>query len=284
MNSKFVLLMLFVGISIVFIAIAAAIPIGVYFPWNILLALLKLLFLIIGLGFDVLAFSSRYYTYLLSPIIAQRKRHIILSNQPPYWLASTGDAILSKPGNDFIATTFINIPFYVSASEMSDDDKTRFSGQVSRLIGLSYDPVKFTTQLRVMDKDSYIKKIKEAISLAENEESQLVQSSAPQPQIDRARGKLAMWKKMLDHISSKQSSELITYAAVSATGGKEYEALTIVQQKARDLMNGIGSILGVSPNVVVGEEILKFVEPEHMIPLSTMSEQITRKIEHGEMG
>jgi hypothetical protein len=283
MNAKFVLLMIFIGISIVFIAIAAAIPTEVFFPWNILSALLKLLFLVIGLGFDVLAFSSRYYTYLLSPIISQRKRHIILNDQPPYWLASTGDAILSKPGNDFIATTFINIPFYVSASEMSDDDKARFSDQVSRLIGLSFDPVKFTTQLRVMDKDSYIKKIKEAISLAENEESQLVQSNGPQPQIDRARGKLAMWKKMLDHISSKPSSELITYAAISATGSKEYEALTIVQQKTRDLMNGIGSILGVSPNVVVGEEILKFVEPEHMIPLSTISEQISKKIEHGEM-
>ena len=92
-----------------------------------------------------------------------------------------------------------------------------------------------------------------------------------------------MWKKILDHIGSKSSMELVTFVAISATGSKEYEAITIAQQKAKELMNGIGTILGVTPNIIVGAEILKLVEPEYLIPLSTISEEITKKIEHGEV-
>ena len=84
-------------------------------------------------------------------------------------------------------------------------------------------------------------------------------------------------------MSSNSSTELVTFAAVSALGGKEYEAITLAQQRAKEIMNGIGTILGVSPNVVVGEEILKLVEPEHLIPLSTVSEEISKRIERGEV-
>jgi hypothetical protein len=41
-------------------------------------------------------------------------------------------------------------------------------------------------------------------------------------------------------------------------------------------MSGIGTVLGVSPNIVVGNEILKYVEPEYLIPYSTITEQIAR--------
>ncbi len=277
MNSKILLLIAFLVLAAACLAIIASLPGGIGYD------LLKLLMLAIAMVFVILAFASRYYTYLMMPFIQQRRQNIILNDQAPYWLASTNDAIVSKHGTDFIATTFVNIPIYVSASEMSDEEKENFAYQMSRLVGISSEPVKYSTALRIMDKESYITKIKVAISSSEVEEANLMQQSAPKDQIERVRGKLAMWKKVLDHISSTTSTELVTYASISASGTKEYEAITLAQQKARDLINGIGSTLGVVPNIAVGEDILKFVEPEHLIPTSTVSEEITRKIEKGEV-
>ncbi len=276
MNPKVLLIMGFLLLGLVTAGVAAYIPSGA------LADIIKFILFILAMAFVVIGFSCRYYSYLIAPILKQRSRHIILSDQVPYWLATTGDCIVSKRNEDFIATAYINIPLYVSSSEMSDEERERFASQMSRLVGVNKEPVRFSSVLRIMDKDDYLKKIKELIGIAENDESIALQRGGP-IEIERARGKLSMWKKILDTIGSKSSMELVTFAAVSATGGKEYEAITIAQQKAKELMNGVGTILGVTPNIIVGSEILKLVEPEYLIPLSTVSEEITKKIEHGEV-
>ena len=232
--------------------------------------------------FIVIGFSCRYYSYLIGPMIKQRRRHIVLSDQTPYWLASTGDCIVSKRGEDFVATAYINIPMYVSATEMTDEERERFSNQISRLVSVNKEPVRFSSVLRVMDKDDYLKKIKE---------------------LDRQRGERGEHGGAEERPGAHREGEgqalhveedpgphrlEVVDGARHLRGGlgdgsKEYEAITIAQQKAKELMNGIGTILGVTPNIIVGSEILKLVEPEYLIPLSTISEEITKKIEHGEV-
>ncbi len=276
MNPKIFLIVGFLLLGLLVSGIAA------FIPANIVTDIPKFILLIIGMGCIVVGFSCRYYSYLIGPMISQRRRKIVLSDQTAYTLASTGDAIVSKRGDDFIATTYINIPIYISSSEMTDEERERFSNQISRLVSVNKDPARYSTALRVMDKDDYLKKIKELVGLAENDESVAITKNDAAA-IERARGRLSMWKKVLDHIGSKSSMELITFASISATGSKEYEAITLAQQKAKELMNGIGTILGVTPNIIVGSEILKLVEPEYLIPLSTISEEITKKIEHGEV-
>jgi hypothetical protein len=226
--------------------------------------------------FDVLAFASRYYTFLILPFARQRKKNIVISDQTPYWLSSTGESIIRREAQDFIATVYINIPIYVSASEMTDEEKARFTMQVSRLVGLSKEPVRFTAELYLMNKDSYIQKLKDTISRIEDDEAKLVEQKKESPELEHLRGELSMWRKMLDNVSSYTSYELGTFAAVSARGVKESEAISFAQQRARELMSGIGTVLGVSPNIVVGNEILKYVEPEYLIPYSTITEQIAR--------
>ena len=84
---------------------------------------------------------------------------------------------------------------------------------------------------------------------------------------------------MLDNVSEGVSLELGTFVAVSAKGVKEFESITIVQQKARELMNGIAATLGVPPNIVTGNDILKYIEPEYLIPYTTITEQISRNVQ-----
>ena len=267
---------LFIGllsVSVLLLLLAVSLPNG------LLMGIVKIFLLIISLLVDVTAFSSRYYSYMLLPMFKQRRRNIILSNESPYWLSTTSDSIIKKDGDEFVATAYINIPLYMSATEMSDEEKISFSRQVSALVGISSDPVRFTTELYVMNKDSYIEELRDMISNIENEESAMTEKNSSKSELERVKGKLSMWRKMLENVSKGTALELMSFASLSARGSKEYEAVALVQQKARELMSGIGATFGVSPNIVLDKELLKFVEPEFLIPYSTISEQISTNIQ-----
>jgi hypothetical protein len=272
MDQKILILLGLLGLSLACLGVVAALPQGLIF------VVPKMIFLILAVFFDVMAFASRYYTYLMVPLAKQRTKNVVISDQSPYWVSNNGDSIVRKETNDFIATVYVNIPLYISSSEMNEDEKLRFTSQVSRLVGLSKEPVRFTTELYLMNKDKYIQKLKDVITQIEGDEAKLVEANITGPQLEQTRGKLSMWKKMLDNISNESSFELGTFAAISARGSKEFEAISMAQQKAKELMNGIAATFGVPPNIVVGSELLKYIEPEYLIPYSTVTEQISRNI------
>ncbi len=273
MNAKLLVMLGFLAVSLVFLLVAVTIPLSV------LPGYLKIVLLIVSLVFDVMAFSSRYYSYLIIPMLQQRGKNVVLSNEQPYWLSATEDAIIKKDKTGYTATVYINIPLYKSATDMTDEERLEFSRQVSRLAGISREPIRFTTQMYMMNKDSYIQSIRDAISAAENEEAELMQKDADQNSLEIVKGKLSMWRNVLESVSKISSLELSTYATLSATGIKEYEAIAVAQQKAREAMSGIGSVLGVTPSIITGKDMLRFVEPEYLIPFSTISQEMTEKVE-----
>ena len=272
-DSKIFVFICLLGVSFVFLAIALSLPNGA------LMYAVKFILLLIAVVVDMMAFASRRYSYLMVPMLRQHTRNVVLSSEDPYRLSSSTDSIIRQNGDTYTATVYISIPLYSSSTEMNDAEKIEFTRQVSRLVGISKEPARFTAGLYVMNKDSYIQQLRDTINNVESEESKLSQTSAPQDDIERVRGKLSMWRKMLDHVSSTTSLELASFASVSAVGSKEFEAATIAQQKARELMAGIGATFGVSPSIVTGTDLLKFIEPEFLIPYSTVSEQISRGIQ-----
>ena len=250
--------------------------IDISMPNTVISPPLKILILILAIFFDLLALSSRFYSYLIIPMLKQRKRHVIINKEEPYFLASSGDAILHKEGENYIATIYIKIPLYRSATEMTTEEKLDFTHQNSRLIALSKEPIRFTTELLVMNKDSFIQTLRDMISAAQDEENRLVQGNAPASAIERARGKASMWSNVLDITSKSLSLEMSTYATVSGIGAQEFEAVGQAGQRARELMSGVASIFGVTPSIITGDGLLRFVEPEYLIPYSTISEQISK--------
>lgn len=257
----------------------AAMMVAVSLPHMLILAPIRIILIVVAGVLDVGAIASRYYTYMIMPLLQQRKKEVVLSDETPYHLSSTGDSIVRKEGTEYFATAYVSIPLYRSASEMGPDEKISFAQQVSRLTTILKTPVRFTTEMYVMNKDSYIATLRQAVDKAENEEARLTQEKDTEPKmLNRVKGELTMWRNMLESVSSSPSFELVTYAAIAARGYKEYEAVAAVQQKASELMAGIGAQLGVSPGIVLGEELLKFVEPEYLIPYSTVSEQINENL------
>ncbi len=268
MNKIYTLLSFFIA-SVIMLAVASEAPLPPY---------IKIVILAVALLLDAIGFASRYYMYMVGPIL-KFKKHVVLSMENAYWISSTADAVLRKSGDDFVATVYVSIPVYRSSTEMTDDEKLEFSRQVSRLAGISRDPVRFTTQVHVMNKDSYIQTLRDTISASENEQADLMLKNATPAAQERVKGKIAMFRNMLDSISTSTSFEMVSYASVSAVGSKEYEAVGAAQQRARELMAGVGSTFGVSPSLITGENLLKFIEPEALIPFSTMTEQISKGIE-----
>ena len=261
----------FFGISVVFLIAIVSIPL------NIMAPIYKILLLLVGLFFDMVAFSTRFYSYLLGPVVSQRKRNLVLSNEEPYWLSTSSDAIIHRDGEDYVATVFIKIPLYRSGTEMTDEEKLAFTNQISRLVCSSERPIRFTSQLHIMNKDDYINTLRATASAAELEEAGM-QSKTGESETSRTKGKSSMWHHMLDSISSTTSFELVNYASVSASGAKEFEAIAAVQQRAREVMSAIAATFGISPSILTGTAILRFVEPEFLIPYSTATEQITKSI------
>ncbi len=273
MEKKFLLFLGFLGASVVFIIASMSISAS---P---VLDIAKFLLLLLGLFFDFMAIVSRYYTKFLIPLFTQRSKQVVLSKENAYWLSTSQDSILRKEGDDFIATVYISVPIYRSATEMTPEEKIDFSRQVSRMVSLSRYPVRFTTQLSTMNKDLYIMQLRSKISELENNEVSATQSGNSQKEIERIRGELSMWRNILDSINTSHSLELSTYVTVSASGAKEFEAVSLAEQKATELMAGISTIFGVAPSLVTGSELLKFIEPEFLIPYSTISERLIKNVE-----
>ncbi|MCL5423666.1 MAG: hypothetical protein M1385_01110 [Candidatus Marsarchaeota archaeon] len=264
--------------GILIIAAFALIIAGALIPSQILPYPIKIIIYILAIFLDVLAFATRYYTYIMMPLFKQRKKNITLDVQEPYWIAGSNDAIVRKIGEEFIATTFILIPLYRSATEMSVDEKLSFGAQIGRLISINTEPVRYSTQLHVMDKEAYLSSIRDSLNMSENEIIELTQKNASQHELDNAKGRVTMWRNMMERMSIEQSFELMLYASVSASGTKEYEATSIVQQRARDLMSGISSTLGITTSIITGNEMLKVIEPDHLIPYSNVRKQINANI------
>ena len=273
MQQKTLILLSAMGIAFLIYLIIVFIPKGAFF------SVVKLLMLLVAIAFALMAMASRYYTYLIMPLIRQRSKNVVLSNESAYTLTRNKDALMHKRGDDTYATVYISIPLYKSSTEISDEEKLNFADAVSRLVGLNKYPVRFTSQMYVMNKDAYIATLRDAIVKFETEEQNLVQDPTSNPKhIDRVKGQLSMWRNMLNTVGSSQSYELESYAAVSGIGSNEYEALSIAQQRATEVIAGIGATFGVQPAIVTGDQLLKFIEPEYLIPLSTITEQISKNI------
>ncbi len=276
-ETKFILFIIFMGAALVCAVTVQqnkANPVS-----NLILAMLALFFVAFG-------FSSKYYTYLIIPglsMIKNRKKTIVLSNVEPFIFSPSGNAIVVRGEQGVSASAYVNIPVYRSASEMADEEKVELARMFSRILSISKHTVKLSTELYVINKDEHINKIRAKQDEAEERYRKLTETKgAGDKDIDRAKGELTMWRNMLGYVSTARSQALVVYAMVTAVGGNDEEAINLALQRAEELAAGISAVLCITAYVAKGDEVLRFVEPDYMIPFETVSERIRQKsIEEG---
>jgi hypothetical protein len=228
----------------------------------------------------MVAFLTKNYLYLFDSIVKKKGKDLVVSSTEAFAFSSSGNAIIRREkGDNVYASCFIKIPIYKSATEMTKEEKTNLAKLFGRVLALSKVPMKLSAQLYVVNKDEYITKLRNTLNEAEEKyrEAQSFGIDEKLANMERARGRVTMWRDLLNNVSSSQSKALALYAMVSALGGNDEEAANIAYQKAEELAGGISATLGVNASVASGNEILTFIEPDYMIPRETVTERIMQK-------
>jgi hypothetical protein len=235
----------------------------------------KFVLVVVALLLDVLAFSTKFYAQFFTPFLHMKGRTVTLKDSEAFTLAPTGNAIIVRSGGDTYASAFVKIPSYRSATEMNPEEKVDFTKLFSRVMTLSKTPVKFAAQLYVINKDSYIGNIRNRLNEAEEKYGGTsLDKGASKEAVERIKGEVTMWHNLFDHVSKTQSRSLEAYAMITSQGGNEEEAVNLALQKADEVATGVSALFGIGATIMEGEEMLKFVEPDYIIPVVTAAEQI----------
>ncbi len=229
---------------------------------------------IISIAIAVLGFTTKYYSYIFIPALKMKNRTIVLNENEVFVMSPAQNSIVVRKGEDVYASAFVRIPVYRSATEMNEQERIEFSKMFGRIVTLSKTPAKFCTQLYVINKDAYIAEIRDKVDSFE-EKYQSLTGKEPPEEAERIKGEVTMWHNLYDNVNKIKSQNLASYAMVTALGGTEEEATTLAVQQADELASGISAILGLTTYIVQGEELLTFIEPDHMIPFNTISEEAT---------
>ena len=268
-NTQFMLFLIFIFIAFGFVG-------AIEFSHN---TVLNTFLAIIALFVTLLAFLTKNYIYLFQPVLNKKGKNLVLNANEAFVLSPTKTAIIRVEGSNVYASSFIKIPMYRSATEMNDAEKLDLSKLFARILTISSNPIKLSSQLYVINNDEYISRLRDTLNRVEEKYRELQNTGGDMhsSEMERARGEVTMWRSLLDNVAKSYSEALVLYAMTTAMGSTEEEATNIVYQRAQELAGGVSTLLGVNAFVVTGDEILDFIEPDYMIPVSTVSERIRKK-------
>ncbi len=271
---RWILFISLVAASLAFILVGVAAGPG--------LGILKFIMGLLAILCDILAMASRYYTYLFDPLRKMKGKKLVLDSGDPYIMSPSGTAIMKRVGDLVYATVFVKIPIYKSGTEMEDQEKIDFATSFGKMLSIIKEPFRISTQLYVLNKDEYIEKIRAKLNETQDKYNQIMNKEGGgttkkevAPEVEHLRGKVTMWRNMLESVSRAKSHSMMAYAMVSAIGSSEEEAVNLAISKGDELAAGISSTYGISASLATGKEILQFIEPEQMIPIANLSSQIS---------
>ncbi|MDE1851216.1 MAG: hypothetical protein KGH69_00820 [Candidatus Micrarchaeota archaeon] len=233
---------------------------------------------IIALALDVIAFANKFYFYLAEPLRKMKNRVITIQQEDSFYMYPSGSAIAIRNGSEVTASAFVKIPVYRSATEMTDEEKMNFARLFARVVTMSKYPIRISAEQYVINKDEFIDKISKKLSDAQQKYTSITSNKdAPRNEVDRIEGELTMWHNLFANVTKARSQGQMAFAMVSAVGASEEEAVNLATQKAEEIAAGISATLGITAAVAHGEEILAFLEPEYMIPPTTVTEMMKKQ-------
>lgn len=233
---------------------------------------------ILALAASVLAFASKDYYYLFNPMAHMKHMTAVIDSGDPFYMAPNGNSIIVRGDNEVYATSFIKVPIYSSSTEMSDEEKLNFTSLFARIVSISKNPIRLSSQLNSINKDEYMSRITAKLNESEQRYNTLQNDkSTPAKSLDRVKGEVTMWRNMFDNVSRSNSQELNLYASITATGNTEDEAINLSSLRAEEVAAGISATLGVTATIATGNDMLVFIEPDYMIPPATITELMKYK-------
>lgn len=203
------------------------------------------------------------YGYLLIPMLTRATN--VIEVRGSYEVPPTRDYVMKKDQNGYYATKFLEVKFYESSMDKSQDEKkTMFESFEKAISSLKY-VVKISLMISALDLSGHLDDIKTRRSAAETKKSKTSQSSSDeQLRTDR---EIAMWNRLLDRITQgERPVELVAFASTTAFGLTRDEALSRVSRQSKEIKTILSSSLGCDIRELADTDMLKCFEWDFFFP------------------
>lgn len=227
----------------------------VYFHWVTIIAAAFLFTLSLALW---------KYGYILIPIFTKATN--VIEVRSGYEVPPSRDHIVRKTPSGYYATKFLEVRFYESSMDKSEDKKTAMFESFEKVISSLKYVVKLSLLISAMDLSKEIDEIKTRRSAAE---ARKAKSSGAADELIKLDREIAKWNRLLDRIThGERSIEVIAFATTTAFGLTRDEAVGRVSRQAKELRTILSSSLGCDVQELVDLDMLRCFEWEQFFPTS----------------
>ena len=218
---------------------------------------------IIAAFFFTLTILIWKYGYLIFPAISKATNLIEIRNN--YEVAPTRDYIIKKVENGYYATKFLEIRFYESSMDKTEENKHTMFESFERAISSLKYIVKISLLISAVDLGKHVEDIKTKRGAAESKKAKYYKESADE--VIRLDREIAMWNRLLDRITrGERPVELIAFASTTAFGLTREEAVAKVRRQSKEVRTVLSSSLGGDIVELVDTDMLRCFEWEMFFP------------------
>lgn len=209
------------------------------------------------------------YGYLFIPMITQATN--VIEVRGGYEVPASRSYIIKKTPGGYYATKFMEIRFYESSIDKSDDEKkTMFEAFEKAISSLKYI-VKISLLVSAIDLSKHIDEIKTKRSNAETKRA--TEAREKPDEVIRYDREIAMWNRLLDRFGKgERPVEVIAFASTTAFGLTREESVSRVNRQSKEVKTMLSSSLGCDVRELKDLEMLKCFEWELFFP--TTEEEI----------
>lgn len=221
------------------------------------------IFPLISAVFFAFSLAVWKYGYLLIPILTRGTRTVEIRGG--YEVPSTRDAIIKKTENGYLGTKFLEISYYESSMDKSNEErKSMFEAFEKAISSLKYI-VKISLMISTLDLSRHIDEIKTKRSAAETKKTKNVKMS--NEDVMRTERELAYWNRLLDRITQgERPVEVIAYASTTAFGLTREEAMGRVSRQSKEIKTILSSSLGCDVRELADLDMIRCFEWDFFFP------------------
>lgn len=203
------------------------------------------------------------YGYLIIPILTQATNVVEIRGN--FEIPPSRDHIIKKRPEGYYATKFLEIRFYESSMDKSEEEKKLLFESFEKSVSSLKYVVKLSMLISAIDISKHIDEIKTKRSNVEAKRSS--EEKLSQGELIRYDREIAMLNRLLDRFSrGERPVEVVSFASTTSFGLTRDEAVSRANRQAKELKTILSSSLGCDVNELKDLDMLKCFEWELFYP------------------
>jgi len=215
------------------------------------------------------------FGFLIKPMLT-RNAHIT-EDFGSYEIPETQDVIVKAERDMYYASAYLLVRFTQSAMEKTPEQMAISRQSYERALSSLNYVYKISNMVCPLDLTPHIDRIKEKRSMAEAKLSELASLPANTNQgaeMARLKREIESYENQLEKIQSgERPMRVLNYAMTCASGHSRDDAIAKARQQAAELKTVIASTLDTELFQLVGDDMKRCFEWEHMLPEKERSDE-----------